>query len=240
MRPTVPPQVSQYVVDSYVRLRKISKDDELANKSHTYTSARTLLGVLRLSQALARLRWATMVAIEDVDEALRLMDASKESLYDEEDETERRRREGDSSASSKIFRLIKGMAGLGGPKTKGVRRLGKGPGGQRDMDEDSDEDGEQELSIVDIRSRVLANGFTEYQLMETITEVVFPPRRSLIRALMIFHSMRGLISGCGLRTVVSCASSTRSVAFRNGVTDVCTFGCCLWLLLCPNVKMLSN
>ena len=31
-RPTVPPEVSNYVVESYVRLRKISKDDEAQKK----------------------------------------------------------------------------------------------------------------------------------------------------------------------------------------------------------------
>jgi DNA replication licensing factor MCM7 len=84
-RPTVPRQVSNYVVDSYVRLRKLSKDEEAENKSHTYTSARTLLGILRLAQALARLRWSDYVERFDVDEALRLMECSKESLTDEED-----------------------------------------------------------------------------------------------------------------------------------------------------------
>ncbi|KAH8827326.1 MCM2/3/5 family-domain-containing protein [Flagelloscypha sp. PMI_526] len=173
-RPTVDPHISQYIVDSYVRLRKISKDDELANKSHTYTSVRTLLGIIRLAQALARLRWVETVEIEDVDEALRLMDASKESLYDEEDEAERRKREGDMSVSSKIFRLIKSMAGLGGARNR-VKRFGKGPGGEKDLDGDldmaeDDEDEGEELNMTDVRSRVLANGFTEYQLMDTIAE----------------------------------------------------------------------
>ena len=84
-RPTVPPEVSSYVVESYVRLRKQSKEEEEQKKSHSYTSARTLLGVLRLSQALARLRYADEVEQGDVDEALRLMEVSKESLYDDED-----------------------------------------------------------------------------------------------------------------------------------------------------------
>src|ERR1700722_4686110 len=76
-RPIVPAHVSNYVVDSYVRLRKAGKEDEAENKSHTYTSARTLLGVLRLAQALARLRFESQVAHADVDEALRLMEVSK-------------------------------------------------------------------------------------------------------------------------------------------------------------------
>ena len=63
-----------------MRLRKQSVVDEKEEKSKSYTSARTLLGVLRLSQALARLRYSDAVEQGDVDEALRLMEASKESL----------------------------------------------------------------------------------------------------------------------------------------------------------------
>ena len=74
----MPPAVSNYVVESYVRLRKLSKDEEEQKKLHTHTSARTLLGVLRLAQALARLRFSETVEHPDVDEALRLMECSKE------------------------------------------------------------------------------------------------------------------------------------------------------------------
>ncbi|KAF9013918.1 MCM-domain-containing protein [Cyathus striatus] len=154
-RPTVSQQVSKYVVDSYVRLRKISKDEASQNKSHSYTSIRTLLGVLRLSQALARLRMADTVEHPDVDEALRLMECSKESLYDDDEKDH----EPDKSAVSQIFRLVKGMSTTGkAPKPR--RRLGRGPGRERDMD----------LSMVDIRARVLRAGFTEAQLNETILE----------------------------------------------------------------------
>ncbi|KAI0086345.1 MCM2/3/5 family-domain-containing protein [Irpex rosettiformis] len=166
-RPTVPPEVSNYVVESYVRLRKQSKEEEEQNKSHSYTSARTLLGVLRLAQALARLRYSDEVEHGDVDEALRLMEVSKESLYEDED----REQDRDRTNTSQIFRLMKDMANdrKRGPKrkTKRTKRIGKGPGGERDMDVDSDEE-DEELSMVDIRARVLAAGFTEAQLMETI------------------------------------------------------------------------
>ncbi|KAI0320747.1 MCM2/3/5 family-domain-containing protein [Amylostereum chailletii] len=164
-RPTVPHSVSNYVVDSYVRLRKLSKDEEKQNKSHTYTSPRTLLGILRLAQALARLRFADEVMLADVDEALRLMDVSKESLHDEEEED----REGDRTAVSKIYRLIRDMRGnQGGRKTK-RRRFGKGPGGERDMDVDNSDEEEDTLPMIQVRSRVLGAGFTETDLMETIT-----------------------------------------------------------------------
>ena len=144
-RPTVPADVSNYVVDSYVRLRKRSKDDDAQAKSHTYTSARTLLGVLRLSQALARLRFSDLVQRADVDEALRLMDVSKKSLADEDEDAP----EHDRSDVSKIFRLIKDMAkqaqsGKKGRRARGGRRFGRGPGGERDMDVDEDEDDENE------------------------------------------------------------------------------------------------
>lgn len=164
-RPTVPRQVSSYVVDSYVRLRKLSKDHEAENKSHTYTSARTLLGILRLAQALARLRWSDYVERFDVDEALRLMDCSKESLMDEEDAEH----EVDRSVVSQIVRLIKSMAGpqLG----RSEKRFGKGPAGERDMDLDSDDEDGSVLSMMDIRARVLSAGYTEAQLMETISAV---------------------------------------------------------------------
>lgn len=161
----MPRQVSNYVVESYIRLRKLSKDEEAQNKSHTYVSARTLLGILRLAQALARLRWSDFVERLDVDEALRLMECSKESLMDEEDVE----READHSITSQIVRLIKSMAQsrLGGQK----KRFGKGPEGEKDMNVDTDEEDGTILSMMDIRARVLSAGFTEAQLMETITVV---------------------------------------------------------------------
>jgi len=49
--------------------------------------------------------------------------------------------------------------------------MGKGPGGEReDMDVDSEEDDEEELLMTDIRARIMAQSFTETQLMDTILE----------------------------------------------------------------------
>lgn len=170
-RPTVPGAVSQYVVECYVRLRKQSKDAAAQATAHTYTSARTLLGILRLAQALARLRFSDTVEHPDVDEALRLMEVSKESLADDSE----REREPDQSAVSKIFRLIQAMTvpAAKGKKTRRPKRFGKGPNRERDMEVDSDDDdaGGEEISFIDLRARVLRAGFTEYQLMETIDQV---------------------------------------------------------------------
>ena len=131
-----------------------------------------------MAQAHARIRFSNEVEILDVDEALRLMEASKESLYEEEDGE---RRAGDQSDMSKIYRLIKSMLPGGGarvgrrPTRKTTRtRMGRGPEGEMEVDEnvqDQEEEPPMELSMVDIRARVLAAQFTETQLMSTILAV---------------------------------------------------------------------
>jgi DNA replication licensing factor MCM7 len=144
-RPNVPKKVSDYMVGAYVRMRQQQKRDENSKRQFTYVSPRTLLGILRLSQALARLRFSAEVVTEDVDEALRLVEVSKASLYNDGD-----RNGGDQSMSSKIFNLVRGM------KESGAAAIGDGASG--------------ELSIKKVRERVVAKGFTEDQLMHTIGE----------------------------------------------------------------------
>ena len=46
-------------------------------------TARQLLLILFLSQALARLQLVSAVAVEDIDEAIRLTHASKASLFED-------------------------------------------------------------------------------------------------------------------------------------------------------------
>ena len=82
--PYIPEELTQHIVRSYVSMRK---DEDIDGQSEdgqaggtTYTTARTLLSVLRLAQALARLRFEEEVIKEDVDEAIRLMEASSKSL----------------------------------------------------------------------------------------------------------------------------------------------------------------
>lgn len=143
-RPTIPKAVSDYLVGAYVRLRQQQKRDESAKKTFTHTSPRTLLGVMRLSQALARLRFAEEVITDDVDEALRLTEVSKASLYDDD-----RSRRGDMSVSSRIFNLVRGM------RESGAAATGEGRG---------------ELDLRRVRERVLAKGFTLQQLESCLDE----------------------------------------------------------------------
>ena len=141
-RPTVPKEVSEYMVGAYVRMRQQQKRDEGGKKQFTHTSPRTLLGILRLSQALARLRFSAQVVTDDVDEALRLVEVSKASLYNEA------RGAGDQSPSSKIYNLVRAM------KDSGAAAVGDGG----------------ELSIKKVRERIIAKGFTEDQFNQALDE----------------------------------------------------------------------
>lgn len=145
-RPTVPKEVSEYMVRAYVSMRDQQGRDEKAKKQFSHTSPRTLLGVLRLSQALARLRFSEIVVQEDVDEALRLVDASKQSLYADEDAGYRR----DQTPSSRIYNLIRGLAASGSCLDEGSE------GG--------------ELSVRKVQERVIAKGFTVDQFQKAVEE----------------------------------------------------------------------
>jgi DNA replication licensing factor MCM7 len=57
-----------------------------------YVTPRTLLGIIRLSQAMAKLNFRDNVKQGDVDEAIRLMDFSIRSLKRQEGENKDRRR----------------------------------------------------------------------------------------------------------------------------------------------------
>ena len=151
-RPTVPQAVSEYMVKTYVRLRSQHKRAEKKNENFGHTTPRTLLGIVRLAQALARLRFAAQVTQDDVDEALRLVEASKESLAAEDRGSSRRT----LNASSKIYNLVKGLADSGACR--------------------ADEDGEDEdefgieLNMRKVKERVIAKGFTEDQWMAAVEE----------------------------------------------------------------------
>ena len=144
-RPTIPKAVSEYMTGAYVRLRQQQAREQNTKKQFTHISPRTLLGVLRLSQALARLRFAAEVVNEDVDEALRLIDVSKSSLNQDN-----RVRGADTTISSRIYDLIRGM------RDSGAAAVGRGAKGEMDFKR--------------IRELVLAKGFTSEGFERTIEE----------------------------------------------------------------------
>jgi len=67
------------IVDVYVSVRDEEKHGDRDSRK-SYTTPRTLLAMLRLSQAHARARFSDRVKREDFDEAIRLIKVSKESV----------------------------------------------------------------------------------------------------------------------------------------------------------------
>lgn len=148
-RPTVPENVSEYMIKTYVRMRDQQQRAEKKGKQFTHTTPRTLLGVVRLAQALARLRFSNEVIHADVDEALRLIEASKESLNAAEESMGRR----PERATERIFNLVKAIADSGAC---------------RPDDADDEEALGVELSLRKVKERVIAKGFTEDQWLDAL------------------------------------------------------------------------
>lgn len=105
--PVIPQSLTDYITGAYVEMRKEARN----NKDMTFTSARTLLAILRLSTALARLRLVETVEKEDVNEAMRLMEMSKDSLNTSH--TQNRVQ----SVTDQLFQAIKDMASDMGSRT---------------------------------------------------------------------------------------------------------------------------
>ncbi|CAI8583588.1 unnamed protein product [Vicia faba] len=101
LSPTVPRELEEYIASAYSSIRQ---EEAKSTTPHSYTTVRTLLSILRISAALARLRFAETVAQSDVDEALRLMQMSKFSLYSDD-----RQRSG-LDAISDIYSILRDEA----------------------------------------------------------------------------------------------------------------------------------
>ncbi|RKK76892.1 DNA replication licensing factor mcm7 [Fusarium oxysporum] len=149
-RPVVPETVSEYMIKTYVRMRDQQQRAEKKGKQFTHTTPRTLLGVVRLAQALARLRFSNEVTQDDVDEALRLVEASKESLNNDLG-TGRARMD----PSSRIYNFVKQLADAGQCRPE---------------DAAGEEELSIELSMTQLKARVIAQGFTADQWSNAVQE----------------------------------------------------------------------
>ncbi|CAH0558361.1 unnamed protein product [Brassicogethes aeneus] len=101
--PIIPTELTDFIVGAYVELRREARN----SKDVTFTSARNLLGILRLSTALARLRLANEVDKSDVNEAIRLMEMSKDSLNQRFESAGYR----PPNTNDRIFELVRELAG---------------------------------------------------------------------------------------------------------------------------------
>jgi len=73
-QPVISEDLVEYITGVYINMREEAQTD---TEIMTFVSIRTLLGILRLASALARLRFSNNVDQVDVDEALRLIHMSK-------------------------------------------------------------------------------------------------------------------------------------------------------------------
>jgi len=88
------------LVTAYVELRREARNGNI--KEHTFTSPRSLLAILRLSTALARLRRSDVVIDDDVNEAIRLVERSRDSTKPVADRIVRR-----ENTSEKILKIVR-------------------------------------------------------------------------------------------------------------------------------------
>lgn len=142
----MPKAVSEHIADAYVQSRQNGKTEQAEGKEFTYVSARTLLGVLRLAQALARLRFSDTVTVEDVDEALRLIDVSKASLYDQDPTHNHGAGQGYVNPIDRIYEVV------------------------RTMSKDPEDDFRlvDEMRLSEVRDRVLSKGFKVQEFEECL------------------------------------------------------------------------
>jgi len=79
LEPMIEESLQRDIVDAYVSMRDDEKRGDLDSRK-SYTTPRSLLAILRLSQAHARCRFSERVERQDFDEAMRITKASKESV----------------------------------------------------------------------------------------------------------------------------------------------------------------
>jgi len=140
--PVVPKELTDYITAAYVELRKESR----RSQDTTFTSARTLLSILRLATALARLRLAETVMADDINEAMRLMEMSKDTLNVSSDAVKRK-----SKPSDAIYNIIMGMVSASGA-SQGDSFTGA------------------TVKMADVQQRCVAKGYTPEQLQSAIQE----------------------------------------------------------------------
>lgn len=107
-QPTIPADLTEFLTGSYVQMRRDARN----NKDMTFTSARSLLAVLRISTALARLRLGDEVTKCDINEAMRLMEMSKDSINSTPEQVNRVQ-----SIKDSIYQCIADMMAEKGQKT---------------------------------------------------------------------------------------------------------------------------
>ncbi|ORM40313.1 DNA replication licensing factor MCM7 [Babesia sp. Xinjiang] len=142
--PTMPPEIVEKVSEWYVQARQQELDSETYNDERfTYTTPRSMLAILRLCQAMARLRFRNVVEMSDFEEAVRLSEQMKASLMEARSDRMSHRRQ---SGTSQVMQLLR-----------------------RRRDELRQQEGwDGWMAIRDIEQQVLASGLKHKDLKDAI------------------------------------------------------------------------
>ena len=89
--PTIPADLHNYIVARYVEKRKFQREGN-EDLSYTYITPRTLLAIIRISQAMAKFQFRDLVEQQDVDQAIKLIDFSFNTLQEIHNETKHKRK----------------------------------------------------------------------------------------------------------------------------------------------------
>jgi DNA replication licensing factor MCM7 len=142
MKPIIPKDLHNFIIQKYVEKRK--EESEQTKQGYQYITPRSLLAIIRLAQALAKLRLGDTVKQEDVDEALRLLQVSKASV-DIQSQVNDKGIVVVEDVKSKIFKMVRELCMNNEDKT---------------------------CSMSVIEKRVIGNGFTTKQLHNMIDNYV--------------------------------------------------------------------
>lgn len=149
--PIVSESLVEYIVGAYVGLRM----GDLSSRDTSYTTPRTLLAILRLSQALARLRLSDLVLQNDVDEAMRLMECSRNSI-DVHLDSQSSHRKSHQDPTTKILSLIRDLASAYENATSTTGSTGADTGAARTVPMDL------------VREHIRTRGFSDDQLQQCL------------------------------------------------------------------------
>ena len=103
LTPVVPSNLIEYITGAYVSLRL----GDLSTPDSTMTTARTLLAILRLASALAKLNLRESVNAGDVDESMRLLQVSRSSVdIHRANQHNSRHRDLEATPTTRCYRVI--------------------------------------------------------------------------------------------------------------------------------------
>lgn len=102
IEPVIPKELHNFIIEKYVSVRK---NDFKNSDSVQYITPRTLLGIIRIAQGLARLRFNNEVEQIDIDNAISLVDSSRNSLKDDDENKDKQIMNND--IMSNIFQYIR-------------------------------------------------------------------------------------------------------------------------------------